>query len=354
MPPYVPLNVNVFSAAFAGAMSAMSSPYGAAVIDPTSIDYEPYCLAAMSWAQAVDIAWGVAIPNDVNLNNIRLVSLAYHQTHPIAPHDLPAYSTVANWTQSAIATVAIAREGDANYAAAGIIPPPFGGGTGVQRARGVFLGVLPANLTQFVVAASANNDQITYAANDIVLAIGENAPAGGGVPERNGPWLVTTVVGGFGTLVRPSWWPHGATLQTSQIPIEVGAEGFFYSNTRFRAMGPQVAGLVVAPENTFVVDTDDPGMYPEQMTRKITLTDGEFFLRVPTLNEESFFGVTDLDLRPATTTFYRAVIVPGDYWISGGATIFAITAAGATDTDNQGDLIIGLLNQRRAGRDQPV
>jgi len=347
MPPYVPLNVNVFSAAFAGAMSAMSSPYGAAVIDPTAIDYEPYCLAAMSWATAVDIAWGgIIVPNDVNLNNIRFVSYAYHQTHPIAPHDLAAYSTVSNWTQSALATVAIAREGDANYAAAGIIPPPIGGsGTGVQRARGVFLGVLPANLTQFVVTASANNDWITYAASDIVLAIGDSAP--GGLPERNGPWLVQSVSGGgLGTLVRPSWWPHGATLQTSQIPIEIGAEGFLFSNTRFRAMGPQANGLVVAPENTFTVDTDDPGMYQEILTRVVTLTSGEFDLRAPTLSIESALSVIDVSNRPATTAYYRVAMIPGDWGVSGGATIFAMTAAGATDTDNDGSVLIELSNQK--------
>lgn len=346
MPPYVPLNLNVFTAAFTGAMSAMSSPYGAANIDPTLIDYEPYCLAAMSWAQAVDTAWGaIIVPNTVDLDCIRFVSNTFHATHPIAPHDLAAYSTPANWAQFALATVAIAREGNANYAAAGIIPPPFGGGTGTQRARGVFLGILPLNLTQFVVAASANTDWITYAAGDTVLAIGENGP-GGTLPERNGPWVITTVVGGLGTLVRPSWWPNAATLQTSQIPIEIGAEGFLFSNTRFRAMGPQAVGIVVNPQNSFIVGTDDPGMYQEILTQSLTFTSGVVTLRAPTLSIESALSVIDTSVRPATTAYYRVAMIPGDWGVSGGATIFAMTAAGATDTDNDGSVLIELSNQR--------
>jgi len=351
MPPYVPNNINVFSAAFAGAMSAMSSPYGAAVIDPTVIDYEPYCLAAMSWAEAVDTAWGaIAIPNDVNLHNIRLVSYAYHTTHPIAPHDLPAYSSPTNWAQSATATIAIALEGDANYAAAGLVPPPYCT-PGTQRVRGVFLGVLPADLTQFVVASSMNNDYIAYVAGDSFLAIGENAM--GGLPERNGPWYIVSVAAGRGTLVRPSWWPNGATLQTSQIPIEVGAEGVVFSNSRFRAMGRQAAGIVIAPTNTFIVGTDDPGMYQEVLTDRVTLTAGEYELYCPLLSPESSVTVTDVSIRPATTAYYEVETIPGDWGVLGGANIFATTAAGAIDTDNEGDIIIGVINQRRGLRDLP-
>lgn len=342
MPPYVPNNLNVFSAAFTGAMSAMSSPYGSAVIDPTVIDYEPYCLAAMSWAQAVDTAWGVSIPNDVNLQNIRLVSYAYHMTHPIAPHDLPAYTSTSNWAQSATATVAIALEGDANYAAAGIIPPPFPS-PGVARVRGVFLGVLPADLTQFIVAVGPNNDGIGYVAGDTVLAIGENAM--GGLPERNGPWYIRSVAAGRGTLVRPSWWPNAATLQTSQIPIEIGAEGTLFSNTRFRAMGRQAGGLVVSPTNTFIVGVDDPGMYQEIFTTIGTLTLGQFDLYAPTLSLSSAISVIDLDIRPVTTAYYAVQVIPGDWGILGGARIFASTAAGAVDVDNEGHILIGLMNQ---------
>jgi hypothetical protein len=329
-------------------MSAMSSPYGSAVIDPTALDYEPYCLAAMSWAQAVDTVWGaILIPNDVNLQNLRLVSHAYHTTHPIAPHDLAPYSDPTNWAQSAAATVAIALEGDANYAAAGLIPPPLGGSSGIARARGVFLGVLPANLTQFIVAASSNNDEITYTAGDILLAIGENAM--GGLPERNGPWQITTVAAGLGTLVRPAWWPNGATLQTSQIPIEIGSEGLLFCNARFRAMGQQTAGLVLSPTNTFVVGIDDPGMYQEILTERNFLYRGELEIYAPTLSPNTSYSVLDVgDVpRPATTAYYSATIIPGDWGIEGGATIFANTAAGDIDTDNESEVVVGIMNQQR-------
>ena len=209
MPPYVPLNIDVFSAAFEGAMSAMSSPTGAAVIRPGTLTYEPYCLAAMSWAEAVDVAWGaIDIPNDVNLHCIRLVSYAYHTTHPIAPYSLPPYTSPANWALSAVATVAIAKESDTNYANAGIIPPSGGGG--VRRARNVLDRPLPANLTQFNLALP--NDGVANVVGDTVLAIAETTA--GGTPSRNGPWVIISAVGNLATVARPPWWPAGRSRRS--------------------------------------------------------------------------------------------------------------------------------------------
>jgi len=121
--PYLPLNVSVYTAAFAGAMAAMCNPVGAAIIDPATGDYAPYAAAAAAWAQAIDIAWTASPANSYDLACLQNVSTQLHNAHPIAPNALPAYSTVANWTIYAQAVVAAVRQGDVNLGTQNITPP---------------------------------------------------------------------------------------------------------------------------------------------------------------------------------------------------------------------------------------
>lgn len=128
--PYTPLNVNVYSAAFAGAMAAMCNPTGAAIVDSASANYANFCLVAEAWAQAVDTAWGITpAPNEFDVNCLQSLSAAYHSSHPIAPQASSVFSNPANWTIAARAAVAVVKEGDANFATLGITPPPLAGPT---------------------------------------------------------------------------------------------------------------------------------------------------------------------------------------------------------------------------------
>lgn len=125
---YAPLNVNVYSAAFAGAMSAICSPFGAALIDPTTGDYANQAAVAAAFAQAVDTAWTGA-PNSYDLTAIQLASNNFFQAHgvPVGPGSATTpFSTQSTWTTFAVAIVAAVKQGDTNFGTQNITPPGFG------------------------------------------------------------------------------------------------------------------------------------------------------------------------------------------------------------------------------------
>jgi hypothetical protein len=125
--PYTPNNVDIYSAAFAGAVATICSPWGSAIIDPSSANYSNQVAAAAAWAQAIDTVWAgilpLPTPNNYDLNCLQLMSQAYHSTHPIAPKALPAFATQANWTIPARAVIAAVLQGDANFGTQFITPP---------------------------------------------------------------------------------------------------------------------------------------------------------------------------------------------------------------------------------------
>ena len=116
-------------------------------------------------------------------------------------------------------------------------------------------GVVTANksLTTFAVA---NNDGITYVANDIVLLVGQTSAA------QNGPYVVGTPSGGNAALTRPSWWAASAAF-LSGVVFEIGNEGTLYGGSSWKATA--AAG---------VVDTNDPVFYPRFCKGTVSLAAG--------------------------------------------------------------------------------
>ncbi len=334
--PYVPINQRVFLAAYTGAMGGVAIG-GGWIINDQPANYTNVCIIAGFYAEAVDQAWNNPLPiSDIEYDKIQCSSEQLFVHRGAQPDLLATFQSQANWDLVAKALVALVDQADIYLGTQGIIPV----NNSAQRVRGVVTDELPLDLTQFDVTNFAGNDGIGYVAGDYLLAIGESTRRG-----RSGPWLITTVVAGKGTLIRPPWWPHGATLQTSGIPIEVGAEGQFYSNTRFRAMGPQAGGSVLMGGNTFVVDTDDPGMYPEVQTSIETLVEGSIDIDAPILSLGTGVAVTDTNVRPNTTLFYQVTLQAGDLASGGGLTIEAITAGGIPDAANSGNILVTITNQ---------
>lgn len=129
---YSPLNINVYSAAFAGAMAGIGVPSGAFIVDPATADYASAAAVAAAFAQAVDTAWGaVTVPNSYDLACISEASsqLFSRGASPLTGNTL----LQANWTTVAIALVAMVQQGDTNFASQNITPP---GIAGANRAYG--------------------------------------------------------------------------------------------------------------------------------------------------------------------------------------------------------------------------
>jgi hypothetical protein len=125
---YIPLNVNVYTAAFAGAIAGSGVPDGSFIVDPVSGDYAPAANIAAVFAQAVDTAWGVTTANQYDVDAIEEVCTNILTKGGGAPMT-GAVTTQANWTVVATAIVALVRAGDAKAIADGITFPAVGGGS---------------------------------------------------------------------------------------------------------------------------------------------------------------------------------------------------------------------------------
>ncbi len=131
---YTPLNINVYSAAFAGAVAGLGVPTGSFIVDPAGVDYAGPVNVAAFYAQAVDTAWGAAVvANSYDVAAITELSNNLFARGPGYPLT-GAVLTQANWTVVATAVVALVRRGDTNASATQNIT--FPGVSGSNRAYG--------------------------------------------------------------------------------------------------------------------------------------------------------------------------------------------------------------------------
>jgi hypothetical protein len=123
---YSPLNINVYTAAYAGAVAGCGIPTGAFITDPTSDDYGSNISVAVAFAQAVDTAWGANAANTYDIEAITDASDNLFARGPGCPIG-GVIITQANWTIVATALVALIKKGD-SVASAGGITFPSGNG----------------------------------------------------------------------------------------------------------------------------------------------------------------------------------------------------------------------------------
>ena len=99
-----------------------------------------------------------------------------------------------------------------------------------------------ADKAAFPVAQTGGGQEgITYVQGDLVLLMGQTAPA------ENGPYFVGAVVAGNAPLTRPAWWAPGSTIP-EEFEFLVSMEGANFG-------GLTAAARCVAAK---IVDTDDP------------------------------------------------------------------------------------------------
>ncbi len=122
-----------------------------------------------------------------------------------------------------------------------------GGGSGATFTSVAVKGLVDANVATPTAAnafatSGAGRDGLTYANNDIVV-LGQQANA-----QENGPYVVTNVGGGNGTLVRPPWWATGSVIP-SNFEFDIAIGGTLYGGLKARTF---------AVPGTQLVDTNDP------------------------------------------------------------------------------------------------
>jgi hypothetical protein len=146
---YVPLNIQVFSAAFAGAMASVVS--SGPVADTTQADYANYAAIASAVAQAVDTQWGANPASAYELGCLQALVNNYWINRNPSPASLAGYQTVANFTALANAFVAIVKSGDTQLTANNIAAP---GLAGSSRAYGSGGATTAGQATITVIAAA--------------------------------------------------------------------------------------------------------------------------------------------------------------------------------------------------------
>ncbi len=152
----------------------------------------------------------------------------------------------------------------ANIAVGAFAPPTVAGDPGTMptafKARAVmtsqasmnaYTGTGTGTLTAGANGAMGAQDGITLAVGDVVLV--PAVVTGATITAADiGPYVISSLGGASAKIVltRPSWWEHGATIQTGQA-ITVG-EGTIWAGIDWKPLCAKGG----------VVDTTDPAMYP--------------------------------------------------------------------------------------------
>lgn len=125
---YSPININIFQAAFAGALAGMAaSNSGNASGSAVLAVYNTPAQNALAFAEEVDSIWNSASSSTGDASAIQLASLAAFSQR--TPNTLVSAAQLAN---AAGAIIAAVKEGDAVLQAAGIGPDLGGGGNYAQ------------------------------------------------------------------------------------------------------------------------------------------------------------------------------------------------------------------------------
>lgn len=129
---YVPNNIYVYCAAFAGAIAGLASG-GRYNTDPNANDYSQQSAAAGAYAQEFDTAWGPGAADTFQVETIQSASNAYWRDR--APWTNPKALAPSFWAVSVDAIIATIVSSENYLAAQGITPPPYppGGGGGATE-----------------------------------------------------------------------------------------------------------------------------------------------------------------------------------------------------------------------------
>lgn len=120
---YTPQNINVFTAAYCGALAGMTT--SGWVTDPTAADYSAITTVALQFAEEFDTLWGANQANLYQYDTIgQIVQAAWSQRTP--PITAPFNTTPATFATLCNALIAIVNEGTTIQAGQGITPPTLG------------------------------------------------------------------------------------------------------------------------------------------------------------------------------------------------------------------------------------
>jgi hypothetical protein len=149
---------------------------------------------------------------------------------------------------SAISDLASQAKADVETLGASVDTLTGGTAAGVGATR-LVRGVVTSNVADLAAFTVANNDGLTYAANNIVFLAKQTTGS------QSGPYVVGTVAGGTAPLTRPTWWA-AASVQPA--------------GTKFRAWDVSAttwggSEWFATASGNITVGTTDPVFYPAEV-----------------------------------------------------------------------------------------
>jgi hypothetical protein len=198
---YTPNQTSVYLKAFAGFLAGITA---AANTDTGQGDYTLYAQMADSYAQQVDISWGITFPTSLELAMIAQVSEAIWENR--SPNSGIDAVTPGSYTQVAQAVVARVLQGNAQVVSEGINP---NGG----------------NLGSYVISPNAVT---TFATNVVpgtsgkLLAVAFLAPEATGVLSINANFTITSNAVATEDIAVTAIYVPALTLVTAGTPIAPG------------------------------------------------------------------------------------------------------------------------------------
>jgi hypothetical protein len=206
---YVPQNLNVFTAAYAGAISGMIIGMRN-LNDTVSTDYTTRANVAGAFAESFDTQWGVAAANTLDVLAIEVACQGYWIGRFADPAQAN-FLLLGNYTTISNSIIAALQAGDAFFAGQGIIPAPWGTGPGAPPLQRVTFAQSPFAMTtgiEYIVDASGGspllmNAPVVPAGQAIIVKQDESTALGANI--------IRVVAGGGQSLANPITNPQTFT-----------------------------------------------------------------------------------------------------------------------------------------------
>ncbi len=288
--PFTPANVQVYTAAYAGALSGITSTVGKASNVPTVGSYVGAAEYAGAFAEVFDMLWNLTPTSLLDLDNIQGMSEeAWSRMAPLATMKIDGYPLTA----IAQAMIKVLLAAKAYYAAEGITPPVIPGGA----SPGGSAGEVQVNNGSGGLGAASN-----VKGGSGYLSVGADPAVTGSLRletvTSSGEWL--------------SFKYNGGATYTA---LQMIAGGFYVGNAVFPTL--------ILGDGAIVLNANTGSVYIEVGSApKLTTTTADHRSAIPIYGDASPYGVHGKI--PFTSMAYPATVTAAEY-IYG--TILCIDAA---------------------------
>lgn len=116
---YAPLNLAVFTAAFAGALAGMGAS-GRVISDPLESSYNGISIDAFAFAQSFDTTWGLNPVNSSIIDSIKECSESVWEKR--SPNNVSPFNNATNYNGLSSAVMALVKSGNNYLNSLGIYP----------------------------------------------------------------------------------------------------------------------------------------------------------------------------------------------------------------------------------------